>query len=189
MKIAEESISRLDEHAEISIAFLVEKVLEISLLDGGLAGLRLSEQVVAQPWLKDYDAIKGEGPTRWARRFDVSHWGLISAHDVDQRVGGAVIAFDTPGLNMLDGRHDVAVLWDMRIHPDRRSGGVGTLLFRAVEDWARDRGCRLLKVETQNVNVPACRFYRRMGCTLASVDTLAYPDLPSEVQLVWAKQL
>jgi hypothetical protein len=49
------------------------------------------------------------------------------------------------------------------------------------------RGCRLLKIETQNVNVPACYFYRRMGCTLASIDSLAYPDLPDEVQLMWAK--
>lgn len=63
------------------------------------------------------------------------------------------------------------------------------MLFRAVEDWVRDRNCRLLKVETQNTNVPACRLYRRMGCTLASIDRVAYADLPAETQLVWIKEL
>lgn len=189
VNIAEESIRRLDEHARVSIAFLVEKILVTSLIEGGLCGLRLMEETVGQPWLKDYDAIDGEGPTRWPKRFDVSHWGLIAAHDGDQRVGGAVVAFDTPGVRMLDERDDLAVLWDLRIQPERRAAGIGSLLFRAVEDWARGRGCRLLKIETQNINVPACHFYRRMGCSLVSVDCLAYPDLPDEVQLIWAKQL
>jgi ribosomal protein S18 acetylase RimI-like enzyme len=80
-------------------------------------------------------------------------------------------------------------LWDLRVRPEVRSAGIGTDLYRAVEDWARNRGCRTLKVETQNINVPACRFYARMGCTLGAVDRFAYPDLPDEVQLIWRKEL
>ncbi|MBO0727808.1 MAG: GNAT family N-acetyltransferase [Acidimicrobiaceae bacterium] len=189
MNIAEESIQRLDEHAQVSIAFLVEKILVTSLMEGGLRGMGLTEETVGRPWLKDYDAADGEGPTRWPKRFDVSHWGLIAAHDGDRRVGGAVIAFDTPGVHMLGERDDLAVLWDLRIQPEHRAAGIGTLLFHAVEGWARNRGCRLLKVETQNINLPACYFYRRMGCSLVSIDCLAYPDLPDEAQLIWAKQL
>lgn len=52
-----------------------------------------------------------------------------------------------------------------------------------------DRNCRLLKGEAQNTNVPACRFYRRMGCTLASIDRFAYAGLLDEMQLVWIKEL
>lgn len=187
--IREESIGHLDQLAAISTAFLVERVLNVSLVDGGLGGVVLSEVLVEEPWIKDYDAIKGEGPARWAERFDVTNWGLIVAHDSELRVGAAVVAFDTAGVNMLEGRLDLAVLWDIRVRPEVRSAGIGARLFSAAETWARDRGRRTLKVETQNINVPACKFYRRMGCMLGAIDRFAYADLPDEVQLIWFKQL
>jgi len=62
-----------------------------------------AEQAVEAPWVKDYGAIEGEGPTRWAARFDVTNWGLISAHEAGPRVGGAVVVFDTAGVSMLEG--------------------------------------------------------------------------------------
>ena len=189
MRIAEEPIARLGLHGEVPIGFLVEHVLDVSLVEGGLGGVMLSERAVEVPWLKDYDAIQGEGPTSWPGRFDVTSWGLISAHEAGERVGGAIVAFDTAGVAMLDGRNDLALLWDIRVRPETRSSGIGTLLFRAVEAWARDRRCRTLKVETQNTNVGACRFYRRMGCTLGAIDRFAYADLPDEVQLMWLKEL
>lgn len=65
----------------------------------------------------------------------------------------------------------------------------GAALFRAAEAWARARRCRQIKVETQNVNVTACRFYARQGCVLTMVDPSAYPGLPGEVQLLWYKDL
>ena len=73
------------------------------------------------------DAIEGEGPTRWATRVDVTNWGLISAHEPGRRVGGAVVAFGTAGVSMLEGRGDLAVLWDIRVHPASRSSGIGSL--------------------------------------------------------------
>ena len=47
----------------------------------------------------------------------------------------------------------------------------------------------MLKVETQHVNVAACRFYGRRGCTLGAVHRDAYPSLPDEIQLLWYKPL
>ena len=99
-----------------------------------------------------------------------------------------MLAFDTPGVDLLRGR-GVAAIWDIRVEPTRRRTGVGDILFHAAEDWARSRGARTLIVETQNINVPACRFYDRMGCSLAAINRLAYRDLPEEVQLVWSKVL
>ena len=49
--------------------------------------------------------------------------------------------------------------------------------------------CRELKVETQNINVRACRFYARLGCELRVVRAGAYPQFPEEVQLLWYKTL
>jgi hypothetical protein len=62
-------------------------------------------------------------------------------------------------------------------------------LFRAVEQWSRQRRCRTLKIETQNTNLPASRFYARMGCTLGAINRRAYSDVPDETQLLWFKDL
>ena len=179
----------LAEHGRISIAFTVDRILAPALADGGLGGLSLTETAVAQPYVKDYDVVDGAGPERWARHFDVSNWGMIGAYAGGARIGGAVLAFRTQSLYLLAGRTDVAMLWDLRVAPGRRGTGVGTALFRAAEDWAGARGCGWLKVETQNVNAAACRFYRKMGAVLGGADRFAYPGLPDEVQLLWWKAL
>lgn len=189
MEITEESITIAPELARIPISFAVESVFDVSAPDGGLGGLILSERRLGAPYVKDYDALEGENPARWAERFDVSRWGLIGAHEHGARVGGAAVAFDTAGLDMLEGRRDLAVLWDIRVAPAARGRGVGSALFRAAEAWAAARGCRQLKIETQNVNVPACRFYARRGCVLGAVNRFAYRELPDEAQLLWYKTL
>ena len=90
-------------------------------------------------------------------------------------VGGAFVAFNTIGVQMLEDRSDLAVLWDLRVSPEMRRRGVGSALFAAAEQWARDRGCRQLKVETQNINVAACKFYASRGCELGAIHRFAYP--------------
>jgi GNAT superfamily N-acetyltransferase len=184
-----EPLATLAEYAHVPIAFEVRSTLDCTAPGGGLGGLLLSERDVAVPYRKDYDAIAGEGPARWARRFDVSNWGVLAARVNGERVGGAVIAFDTPGVEMLEGRRDLAVLWDLRVAPAARGRGVGTALFAAAARWAAARGCGWLKVETQNVNVPACRFYARRGCTLGAINRFAYHEFPDEIQLLWYKEL
>ena len=183
------TLAALAEHATISIAFVVDRILEVRLIDGGLGGISLTEAAVSDPYVKDYDAIQGSGPMCWPERFDISNWGLVCARRDGARAGGAVIAVNTPGLNMLGGRADVAVLWDIRVSPGERGAGIGSALFQSAGAWAGDRGCRWLKIETQNVNAPACRFYQKMGCTLGAIDRFAYPGLPGEVQLLWWKAL
>jgi GNAT superfamily N-acetyltransferase len=191
LEVREEQIdaAALEEHGTISIALEVTSVLDVHVREGGMGGITLVERPVLEPWIKDYDGERGQGPVRWADRFDLTNWGLLSAWDDGRRVGGAVIAFDTPGVTMLRDRKDLAVLWDIRVRPEWRHSGVGSMLFRSVEAWARSRACRRLEVETQNINVPACRFYAGRGCELGAIDRLAYDDLPGEVELLWYKDL
>jgi GNAT superfamily N-acetyltransferase len=179
----------LGEHARTSIAFTVDRILTPALAGGGLGGISLTETPVAAPYVKDYDAEEGEGPARWAERFDISNWGMIGAYRDGMRIGGAVLAFRTPQLYMLGGRDDVTVIWDLRVAPAHRGTGAGSALFQAAERWAGARGCGWLKIETQNVNVAACRFYRKLGAVLGGINRFAYPDLPAEVQLLWWKAL
>jgi GNAT superfamily N-acetyltransferase len=186
VEVSEEPLTALGEYATIPIAFEVSAVFDVS--DRSDGGYSLTERPLEAPYLKDYDDA-GESPARWPAWFDLSHWGLLAARAGRRLVGGAAVAFDTPGLDLLEGRGDLAVLWDIRVSPEARGRGVGRALFSAAEAWARARGCRELKVETQNVNVPACRFYQRQGCVLGAVNRRAYPGLPGEIQLLWYKDL
>ncbi len=77
-------------------------------------------------------------------------------------------------------------MWDIRVSSEARQGGVGKVLFSAAVEWAKERGCRLLKIKTQNVNVAACRFYGELGL----VNRFAYqPPDAGEVQFVWYLRL
>jgi GNAT superfamily N-acetyltransferase len=190
VEIREVGPEALAEYAKVPIRFRVSSLFRVEGAGETPGTFRLVEEPVETPCVKDYDAIKGEGPMRWANRFDVKNWAFFIAWDGDEPIGAAAVAFDTPGVNMLEGRRDLAALWDLRVRPDRRGEGIGTQLFRRACEWARGRGCSRLKIETQNTNVRACRFYMNQGCRLERAVRNAYPPpLEDEVMLLWTLDL
>ena len=188
IEIRQESIAALDRYADIPIAFDVREIMEVAT-DPGSSRFTLTSRRVPIPYVKDYDAISGEGPRQWAGRFDLSGWAFFAAFIGDERIGGAAVARGTAALDLLEGRDDLAALWDIRVAPSRRRCGAGRALFAAAVSWASAAGCRLIRVETQNVNVAACRFYARNGCVLRAVNRGVYPEFPEEVQLLWDRDL
>lgn len=182
-------IDLLPVYASIPISFKVESIFRIDVIDNGLGGFRLVEEKVTH-YIKDYDNVIEEekDPTDWPKRFDTSNWGIFLAFDESRPVGGAAVAFDTPDVNMLESRVDLAVLWDIRVHPDERRHGIGSKLLKHSADWARKKGCRQLKIETQNINVSACRFYAKQGCKLGAIHRYGYsgcPPVAHEAMLLW----
>ena len=189
VKVIEETVQALEDYGRVSIAYVVKTRFRVDLVRGGLGGFALTEEPVRPPYLKDYDQERGEGPTRWLKRWNISHWGVLSAYCSGVRMGGAVVAYDTEGVLTLEGRKDLAALWDIRVRPESRGRGIGTNLFQKAAQWARNKGCCMLKIETQNTNVPACRFYQKQGCELGTVSRFAYGTNPEEVQLIWYKSI
>jgi GNAT superfamily N-acetyltransferase len=189
IRIIEESASAIEQYAYVPSRFEVREVLVLPVPNPTLTGLPLELCAVDPPYVKDYDLLPGNHPTQWGERFDLRCWGFLTAWVEGQRMGGAVIAWDTPGLVMLEERRDLAVLWDLRVAPAAWRRGIGSALFLAAEEWAVARGASQMKVETQNINGPACRFYARQGCTLGAIHRFAYPELPHEIQLLWYKDL
>ena len=189
LRIEEITANRLEEYAQIPIGFWVNSTFSVQPVDNGLGGLRFVEEAVSPPYFKDYDHTEAEGsPIFWPKQFDISRWGLFLARRGAVRVGGAAVAFQTGGVHMLEGRDDLAVLWDLRVRPEERREGVGTALFRYILPWVRARGGRQLKIETQNINVEACRFYASMGCDLGLVHRYGYAAVPGcehEVMICW----
>jgi GNAT superfamily N-acetyltransferase len=172
-------------YGRVSIAFRVESVLRLKLVDAGLGGARLVEEPVVEPYIKDYDNDPDDGPVSWARRWDTSNWAVFSAYEGDRRIGGAVTAVHNRDMWFLRARTDTAALWDIRVDWDYRNRGIGHRLFSHAIDWARAKGFDRLMIETQNVNVNACRFYQRQGCYLGAFEQHAYQDAPDEIELTW----
>lgn len=189
IRIIEETTADLHEYGTVSAAFTVNSRFLIEPIDRGLGGLALQAKPVQPPYVKDYDRDNEYGPQGWADRWSIAHWGVLAAFDGPKRAGGAVIAWNSSEIHMLEGRQDLAVLWDIRVDPDYRNQGIGSALFSAAADWAKGRGCVEMKVETQDVNVPACHFYAGQGCQLAAIDPFAYRDQPDEVQFIWLLRL
>lgn len=184
--VVQESQPDLAAYARVPISFEVREILRVAEEPAGARRYRTTTSDTT-PWVKDYDLI--DPPTKWPAQFDVTRWAFFAALSGGERVGGAAVVFQAPGVDMLRGRADVAILWDIRVAPAARGQGVGKALMSAVEAWASAQGARWLEVETQDINVPACRFYERSGFELRSVDPNAYPALPDETQLLWYKRL
>ena len=186
--VVQESQPDLAAYASIPITFDVRDVARIVPGPPPSGGSTIDPQPLAVSWTKNYDA-DGKGSTTWSSRFDLSHWAVFVARIDGRRVGGAASVFQASDIAMLAGRPDVALLWDIRVTPDARGLGIGSALVAHVEAWAGAHGATWLAVETQDINVPACRFYARHGFVLQAVNRGAYPELPDETQLLWYKRL
>ncbi len=189
LEILQMGTDSLSRYSEVPISFLVESVYRLEPKSDGLGGIELREEPVSSPYIKDYDTLKDQGPTRWLKRFDMSGWGIFMAFDGERHIGGAIVA---PGAYVGDLDPRFAQLFDIRLLPGERRRGNGAVLLRRAADWAGERGCKYLKIETQNTNVPACRFYAGQGCELGNIDKFAYSAYPAsehEVRLVWYLEL
>lgn len=178
-------MASMEAYARISTAFLVEMQFVFSSDLSAPAGVRLDAVSVASPFVKDYDALPDNHPTHWPRRFDTSRWRVFGAFVGHTRVGGAILI---PATDRAPDR-GVAGLWDIRVAAKWRRRGVARALWATIEGAAMAGNASALDIETQQINVAACRFYAANGCVLASVDAFAYPGLPDEVALRWRSVL
>lgn len=187
IRIEEESPDALDQYAQVPISFEVKSRLRITRIDKGLGGMRFFEESVDPPYTKEYDRDEG-GPGGWlAQQADRNKWIVLAAYCDRERVGGAVVSLHG---EHTDDRQDLACLWDIRVRRGYQGRGIGKQLFARAEECARKRGCAQLKIETQDINVDACRFYAKQGAELGTIDCFAYRDHGlDEVALIWYKDL
>ena len=85
----------------------------------------------------------------------------------------------------------VARIEDIIVGRQFRRFGIGTLLLKCASDWARNRSCWAIVLETQNVNYPAIQFYLRNGLEVWSVHQHFYPpgSVEHEVAIFMGKKL
>lgn len=66
-----------------------------------------------EPYIKDLSVY--ERATEYEANFDIRNWRFYMAFDDEKPIGAMTIAGRTPELNILSGRDDACILWDIRI--------------------------------------------------------------------------
>ncbi len=58
---------------------------------------------------------------------------------------------------------DVADFWDLVVKKEYRNLGIGTTLIKAVENFAKQKGCVAIKLDVNIENQNAIRLYEKLG--------------------------
>lgn len=181
--------SYFPQYDEVTQNVEVESIYAVKRIDSGLGGFIFEEEKVT-PYIKDLSVY--ERAVEYEKTFDISNWRFYMAFDGDVPVGAMTVAGTTENLNMLFGRKDACVLWDIRVADPYKHQGIGQRLIDMAIDGARADGYKLMFIECQNNNVKACKFYKKQGALLSKIDMNAYEDEPGlekEVQFIWTLDL
>jgi ribosomal protein S18 acetylase RimI-like enzyme len=165
----------------------VKSYYKIEKINRGLGGFTLVETPVEKPYIKDFCIGDDETVARW-ERFGLSHWAFFMAFDGERPVGAAAVASRSKTADMLEGRDDLAVLWDIRVDEAYKHQGVGQSLFDMAVNWSREQGLVQMKIECQNNNVPAVKFYHKQGAVLSVINEYAYyneSEYRHETMFIW----
>jgi len=184
LRVVARAAESLQTYAAVSIAFAVTEIVDLDAAQPG-AQAELTTRKISAPYVKDYDSIAGNHPTDWPMRYQVDNWVIFTAHEGGRQIAGLIVVGDAE----LVPEPTAMLLWDLRVAPRRRLGGIGRKLLASAEAVVRERGVRDLYAETQDVNAGACRFYARQGFVLDGVTRDAYPELAGETRLLWKKHL
>lgn len=71
-------------------------------------------------------------------------------------------------------------LYDLKVDPDYRGKGVGSMLIEASKEVAVQQGYRGLYTQGQDNNLGACRFYLKTGFEIGGLDTRVYGGTSQE---------
>jgi ribosomal protein S18 acetylase RimI-like enzyme len=91
---------------------------------------------------------------------------VFTAHVVSEEVGWIELGYERWNNRM----H----VWELLVAEEFRKQGIGTLLMNHAVLIARQKGARMLVLETQTNNATAIDFYLRFGFDLIGLDAAAY---------------
>jgi len=69
-----------------------------------------------------------------------------------------------------------AYIEDIAVSKSHRKKGVGRMLIQKTVEWAKTKKLYGIMLETQDVNLLACRFYDKLGFKIGAVDTMLYSN-------------
>lgn len=180
--MTEDDVSLL---AEMRPGFISETTLKVEKIgDAQEVGWRLVEVALPKPFDKGngYDFNSTEQQNILGR--------LQQPNALEQ------VVIDTQS-NQIVGVLDAAIeewrrvlwIWNIMMDVDVRGRGIGRRLVENSIAWAKQHRLRAVMLETQTNNVPACKFYARMGFQLVGINEAFYTNHDierGEVALFWS---
>jgi GNAT superfamily N-acetyltransferase len=146
---------------------------DLDALVASVAGLFREDAGRHDP-LMDLDWPAREGAAYYAELMTDEACLLVLARDgagAGDRVVGHLVGRLRPPSSLQTGC--LAVLESMRVAPQARRAGAGTLLVGQFFTWARERGAQQASVTAYAANDAALRFYTRHGFVPQSVTSRA----------------
>ncbi len=117
-------------------------------------------------YVKRYDHLDEETLERYVR---VLKDGLsFGAYQGDQLIGVALAEPHWWNKSLW--------VWEFHVAESHRGQGIGRRLMGALAEKGRAIGLRIIVCETQNTNVPAIEFYRKVGFTVEGIDLSYYTN-------------
>lgn len=126
--------------------------------------LRLAK--LERPILKRYNHLDAETLQQYRQ---VPQHGYSFGAFEGEKLVGAILAEPHTWNNSL-------WVWELDVAESYRGQGIGRQLMEALIDKGTAAGFRTITCETQNINVPAIRFYRRMGFRMEGADISYYSN-------------
>ena len=119
-----------------------------------------------EPYVKRFEPDDDEEYDRYCRYVDL---GMSLGVYEDGKLQGLALT-ETVAWNK------TLWIWEFHIAPHLHGQGLGRQMMEHVADLAKDAGLRVMVCETQNTNVPAIRFYRKVGFVLDGIDLSYYSN-------------
>lgn len=131
-----------------------------------------TEELFAEPYIKHYDD----------EELDISY-----VNDPDKAV---YLYYERQAcigrIKLCANWNGFALIEDIAVAKDGRQKGIGTLLMNKAIEWAKQQKLLGLMLETQDINVAACRFYAKNGFQIGGVDTMLYTKFfANEMAVFW----
>lgn len=82
----------------------------------------------------------------------------------------------------------IMVLHTLTVDPDASKGGIGSQFVAFYEEYAREQGCTLLRMDTNQINTVARKFYAKLGYREAGIVPCVFNGIP-DVGLVLLEKL
>jgi len=119
-----------------------------------------------RPYVKRYPPPDEETVQRYA---EVVQNGLsVGAYEGQQLVGIAIAEPQRWNRSLW--------VWEFHVVEGHRGRGIGRQMMERLVERGRAAGLRIVVCETQNTNVPAIQFYRRVGFRLEGIDLSYYSN-------------
>lgn len=142
-EIGEMRADEVDEATKMMMEALAENYITDVEIEMGIA---VDERT---PSDKAYEIVRSQ----FAQLIRDKNAGVFAARINGRMVGYAVVVVE--GM--------VADFWDIVVSKEHRRSGIGTALISRVESFARERGCRMIKLDVNLNNAGAIELYKKLG--------------------------